>query len=81
MPRGLRLLPAGGALPHWVANEPMLAVDAVLDAARAAKAAGATRFCMGAAWRGPKDRELAPVSTWCAASRTSGWRPAARSAC
>jgi biotin synthase len=44
-----------------VANEPMLALDAVLDAARAAKAAGATRFCMGAAWRGPKDRELAPV--------------------
>ena len=30
-------------------------------AARAAKAQGATRFCMGAAWRGPKDRELAPV--------------------
>src|SRR4029450_7021339 len=30
-------------------------------AARAAKAAGATRFCMGAAWRGPKDRDLVPV--------------------
>jgi biotin synthase len=44
-----------------VANEPMMALDAVLDAARAAKAAGATRFCMGAAWRGPKDRDLAPV--------------------
>ena len=44
-----------------VASEPMLALDAVLDAARAAQAAGATRFCMGAAWRGPKDRELEPV--------------------
>jgi biotin synthase len=33
----------------------------VLDAARAAQAAGATRFCLGAAWRGPKDRDLAPV--------------------
>lgn len=33
----------------------------VLDAARAAKAGGATRFCMGAAWRQPKDRELERV--------------------
>ena len=38
-----------------VANEALLDVDAVVDAARAAKDAGATRFCMGAAWRGPKD--------------------------
>ena len=44
-----------------VANEPMMRLDQVLDAARAAKAAGATRFCMGAAWRGPKDRDLVPV--------------------
>ena len=44
-----------------VDNEAMLGLDAVLDAARAAKEAGATRFCMGAAWRGPKDRDLAPV--------------------
>jgi len=44
-----------------VAAEAMLGLDAVLDAARSAKAAGATRFCMGAAWRGPKDRDLAPV--------------------
>jgi biotin synthase len=44
-----------------VANEPMLGLDVVLDAARAARDAGATRFCMGAAWRGPKDRDLAPV--------------------
>ena len=36
-------------------------VDAVLAEARAAKAAGATRFCMGAAWRSPKDRDLEAV--------------------
>src|SRR5688572_6181687 len=35
--------------------ERMLAVDEVLENARAARAAGATRFCMGAAWREPKD--------------------------
>jgi len=44
-----------------VSNEAMLAVDAVVEAAKAAKDAGATRFCMGAAWRGPKERDLAPV--------------------
>ncbi|MEP6942707.1 MAG: biotin synthase BioB [Betaproteobacteria bacterium] len=44
-----------------VDNEALLAHDVVVAAALAAKAAGATRFCMGAAWRGPKDRELEPV--------------------
>jgi len=33
----------------------------VLENARAAKAKGASRFCMGAAWRGPKEKDLAPV--------------------
>src|SRR5678815_5562669 len=42
-----------------VANEPLLPLADVVDAAQAAKRAGATRFCMGAAWRGPKDRDLA----------------------
>jgi len=44
-----------------VGNEDMLEVDAVVAAARAARDQGATRFCMGAAWRGPKQRELARV--------------------
>jgi len=38
--------------------EKLMDVDAVLEAAAAAKAAGSGRFCMGAAWREPKDREL-----------------------
>jgi biotin synthase len=36
----------------------LMAVEAVLAEARAAKAKGAQRFCMGAAWRSPKDRDL-----------------------
>jgi len=36
----------------------LMGLDAVLEAARAAKAAGASRFCMGAAWTRPKDRDL-----------------------
>ncbi|MEX0142852.1 biotin synthase [Janthinobacterium sp. HH104] len=39
----------------------ILDIDTVLDAARQAKANGATRFCMGAAWRGPKDRDMDKV--------------------
>lgn len=42
--------------------EALMEVNAVLDQARSAKDAGATRFCMGAAWRSPKDRDL-PVLT------------------
>jgi biotin synthase len=49
--------------PNAVEDEPMLDVGAVVTAARAAKEAGATRFCMGAAWRGPKQRDLDPVLT------------------
>ena len=37
-------------------------VDEVLTAAKAAKAAGASRFCMGAAWRSPKARDMAPLA-------------------
>jgi biotin synthase len=41
--------------------EKLMALDAVLAEARAAKSAGASRFCMGAAWRSPKDRDLEQV--------------------
>ncbi len=55
-----------------VDNEDLLAVDAVVAAARAAKAQGATRFCMGAAWRGPKQRELDRVIDMVKAVRSLG---------
>ena len=44
-----------------VENEAMMDVAAVVSAARLAKENGASRFCMGAAWRGPKQRDLDPV--------------------
>ena len=44
-----------------VENEALMQIDEVLTAARAAKDSGATRFCMGAAWRSPKQRDLEPV--------------------
>jgi biotin synthase len=44
-----------------VEDETLLDLGAVVSAARAARSHGATRFCMGAAWRGPKQRDLEPV--------------------
>jgi biotin synthase len=50
----------------------LMGADAVLDAARAAQAAGATRFCMGAAWRSPKDRDVEKVAELIAAVKNLG---------
>jgi len=44
-----------------VENEPLMRLEDVVAAAKEAKDNGASRFCMGAAWRGPKQRDLEPV--------------------
>jgi biotin synthase len=44
-----------------VKAEPLMPVDTVIEQASLAKEQGATRFCMGAAWRSPKDRDLDQV--------------------
>jgi biotin synthase len=44
-----------------VEDEPLMQLEDVLSAAKTAKDNGASRFCMGAAWRGPKQRDLEPV--------------------
>ena len=50
----------------------VMALDEVVDAAKQAKAAGASRFCMGAAWRGPNDRDLEKVLPMIRAVRDLG---------
>jgi biotin synthase len=45
-----------------VVDQDLLPLDTVLEAARTAKEHGATRFCMGAAWRGPKQRDIERVA-------------------
>jgi biotin synthase len=52
--------------------EKLLEVDAVLEQAKAAKASGATRFCMGAAWRQPKQRDLEKVIAMVEAVKKTG---------
>ena len=55
-----------------VENQDMLSVDDVLAAATAAKAQGATRFCMGAAWRGPKQRDIEKMTAMISAVKDLG---------
>jgi biotin synthase len=55
-----------------VEAQELLPLDEVLEAARAAKDCGATRFCMGAAWRGPKARDLEPVLEMVCAVKAMG---------
>jgi biotin synthase len=50
----------------------LMGVDAVREAAERAKAAGATRFCMGAAWRAPKDRDVEAVAELVRAVKATG---------
>ncbi len=44
-------------------REKLMAVEQVLEEAKAAKASGATRFCMGAAWRSPKKKDMPYVTS------------------
>jgi biotin synthase len=55
-----------------VTSQELLPLDTVLEAARAAKEAGASRFCMGAAWRGPKQRDLEEVKQMIAGVKALG---------
>jgi biotin synthase len=55
-----------------VENRDLMALEDVVAAARAARAQGATRFCMGAAWRGPKARDLEQVLPMIKAVRALG---------
>jgi biotin synthase len=50
----------------------MMPVEEVVAAAQAAKDSGATRFCMGAAWRSPKDRDLDAVEDMVKAVKALG---------
>jgi biotin synthase len=55
-----------------VEDEQVLPLDTVLESARRARENGASRFCMGAAWRGPKDRELDKILAMVAGVKALG---------
>jgi biotin synthase len=60
-PEDCAYCPQAARYDTGVKAEKLMALDAVLKEAQAAKAGGASRFCMGAAWRSPKDRDLDQV--------------------
>ncbi len=62
-PENCGYCPQSAEFETGVKAEKLMALDDVVRAAQAAKDAGATRFCMGAAWRAPKDRDIEKVAT------------------
>ncbi len=55
-----------------VENQEMLSLDEVVETAQAAKDKGASRFCMGAAWRGPKQRDIDKMTEMISAVKSLG---------
>jgi biotin synthase len=60
-PEDCKYCPQSVRFDTGLEREALVSLDAVLEAAQAAKNGGASRFCMGAAWRSPKDRDLETV--------------------
>src|SRR6478609_10339392 len=71
-PEDCAYCPQAAQYDTGVKAEKLMDLDAVLAEARAAKAAGAQRFCMGAAWRSPKDRDVENVSAMVAGVKALG---------
>jgi biotin synthase len=71
-PEDCAYCPQSARYDTGVRADKLMALDAVMAEARAAKACGASRFCMGAAWREPKDRDLDQVCAMIAGVKALG---------
>lgn len=60
-PENCSYCPQSAHYETGVKAEPLMTIEEVLAAAKRAKELGSTRFCMGAAWRGPKDKDIEAV--------------------
>ena len=60
-PEDCKYCPQSARYDAGLEREKLLELEAVVERARAARAQGATRFCMGAAWRSPHDRDLPAI--------------------
>ena len=61
-PEDCKYCPQSARYDTGLEKEKLMAVEQVIKEAKAAKETGATRFCMGAAWRSPKDKDLPYVA-------------------
>ena len=57
-PEDCKYCPQSARYKTGLESERLMEVEQVLDSARKAKNAGSTRFCMGAAWKNPHDRDM-----------------------
>lgn len=57
-PEDCKYCPQSARYDTGLEKERLLEIEKVIERAKEAKAAGSTRFCMGAAWRNPKDRDM-----------------------
>jgi biotin synthase len=71
-PEDCAYCPQSAKFDTGVKAEKLMDIEAVLGEARAAKEAGAGRFCMGAAWRSPKERDLDRVCAMIEGVRAMG---------
>jgi biotin synthase len=71
-PEDCAYCPQSARYDTGVRADKLMTLDAVLDEALAAKECGASRFCMGAAWRSPKDRDLDSVCAMVEAVKALG---------
>ncbi len=71
-PEDCKYCPQSAHYDTGLSREALLPLDDVLSAAKRAKQAGATRFCMAAAWRGPHARDLAAVIAMIKGIKTLG---------
>ncbi|NYE30178.1 biotin synthase [Rhodanobacter sp. K2T2] len=71
-PEDCAYCPQAARYDTGVQAQKLMSVEAVLERAKAAKAAGASRFCMGAAWRSPKDRDVVKVAEIVSAVKSLG---------
>ncbi|SHM10765.1 biotin synthase BioB [Vreelandella subglaciescola] len=71
-PEDCKYCPQSGHYNTQLEKEKLMAVDKVVTQARAAKEAGASRFCMGAAWKSPRERDMPAVEEMVRQVKTLG---------
>jgi len=71
-PEDCAYCPQSARYKTGLASEPLMTKEAVLAEARKARESGATRFCMGAAWRAPRDSEVEQVAEMVAGVKSLG---------
>ena len=60
-PEDCKYCPQSARYDTGLEKEKLMQIEQVLEAAKAAKASGSSRFCMGAAWRSPHDRDIPAI--------------------